>query len=87
MQGHTDDELQGFGVQQVLGQIHGVWPALLRPQWAPREGTDPGARIKPLGVTAVRVGLKFVLLEGGDRWVLRERAWVVPYRQHWLREG
>lgn len=43
MQGHTDDELQGLGVQQVLGQTHRVQPALLRPQRAPR-GTYSGSQ-------------------------------------------
>lgn len=48
VQGHTDDELQGLGVQQVLGRTHRVWPALLRPQQAPG-GTDSGARTMLLG--------------------------------------
>lgn len=54
MQGHTDDELQGLGVQQVLGQTDGVWPALLRPQWAPG-GTDSGAGKHPWGQLSVLV--------------------------------
>lgn len=53
MQGHADDELQGLGVQQILGQTHRVRPALLGPQQVPTGGTDPGAKTKPLGVAAL----------------------------------
>lgn len=53
MQGHADDELQGLGVQQILGQTHRVRPTLLGPQRAPTGGIDPGAKTKTLGVAAL----------------------------------
>ena len=62
MQGHTDDQLQGFGIQQVLGQNCRVWPALPKPQGA-LGGTlcGPRARTMPPGVAALRLSLGAVL--------------------------
>lgn len=63
VQGHADDELQGLGVQQILGQTHRVWPALPRPQQAqgatahgPRARTTPPQECQVAGGPGGRQG-------------------------------